>query len=189
MEDFWIAGSPPPAVWPTALVQTYVEEKVSLLTHKYSNMNTSKGSRLPARMHVRRTQGAYQQVPTCAHTHGRTSRRPNHTPPSPPPRVGWQDPSSSEQLTHSCTCCLPPDCCASALYREHTHTHTRTHTHTHIGFHTGEVAECRAVIISLPGTVVLLTSDKCNSNLASLFSPMNKTYFSWERVSKGLTGN
>lgn len=45
--------------------------------------------------------------------------------------------------------------------------------HTHTGFHTGEVAECRTLLISLQRAVVLLTSDKCNSNLGSLFSPMN----------------
>lgn len=49
---------------------------------------------------------------------------------------------------------------------------------TNSGFHTGETAECRTVIISLLRTVVLLTSDKCNSNLGSRFSPMNKTCFS-----------
>lgn len=128
------------------------------------------------------THGAYQgltTMPTPVDVRHAAAIMHPLPPPYSVPRMGWQDPSRSELLTHSCTCCLPPDCCSSAPFREHTHT----------GFHTGEVAECRTVIISLLRAVVLLTSDKCNSNLGSLFSPMNKTYFCWGGVSKGLTGN
>ena len=115
------------------------------------------------------TQGAYQRL-TTTHTPldvpDTTTIIQAPPPPYSVPRVGWQDPSHSELLAHSCTCCLPPDCCSSALFREH----------THIGFHAGEVVECWVVIISLLCTVGPLTPDKCNSNLGFLFSPMNKTY-------------
>lgn len=162
--------SPPPAVWATTLIQIYVKERSAGLhtsTRHVSYMNTFEGTEDWHKCMLN-TRGTYiglttMHRPTDVHRAVAIIPLPLLPPPYSEPRVGWRGPSRSELLTHSCTCCLPPDCCSSALFRERTHT----------GFHTGEVAECRMLLISLLRAVVLLTSDKCNSNLASLFSPMN----------------
>lgn len=124
MEDFWISL----LLQLCGRLHSYklCWRKVSWLTHKYkacSYMNTF-GSTDDWHKCTYNTQGTYQGLPAM-HTptdvrHGITIIHP-HPPPCSVPRVGWHDPSRSELLTHSCTCCFPPDCCSSALFGEHTH--------------------------------------------------------------------
>lgn len=158
-----LVDSSPPAVWAITVIQersdgllTNMRPEVSC-THWRGRKTDTNTYKIVHKQHTRGWQ-------VCAHPWTYQTRAKIPLLPLKPynlPTAGWQDPSCSKLLTHSCTCRLPADHCSSVFFREYAHT----------GFHCCEEAEYKQ--ISLLCTVVTLTCYKWNSNSRSPFYQIN----------------